>query len=413
MLSWGNQFNICCFLDNHHYNFSHHSVECLLAAGSLHQLAASAGNAFQQLSEFSKKHQDWIFGHFSYDLKNETEELSSSHTDLVAFPDLFFFVPEFLVQLSASEITIGSAGEEHANILEAILSFETSSRQPKSAIDIQSRFSKEEYTQTVRQLQKHILRGDCYEVNFCQEFFAEQAEVEPLHVFRALSAGSPNPFSAYYKLEQKYVCCFSPERYLRKEGNDLLSQPIKGTAERDKDPAKDAANKKALEHSEKERAENIMIVDLVRNDLSRICKKGTVKVDELCKVYSFPQVHQMISTISGELPEAIDWTETVSSSFPMGSMTGAPKKRVMELIETYERSRRGLFSGSIGYRSPNGDFDLNVVIRSVLYNAQNQYLSFHTGSAITFKSDPAEEYDECLLKAAAIKKVLAETNTFH
>jgi para-aminobenzoate synthetase component 1 len=206
----------------------------------------------------------------------------------------------------------------------------------------------------------------------------------------------------------------SPERYLKKEGINILSQPIKGTSKRNIDNEEDdLLNITHLKTSEKERAENIMVVDLVRNDLSRICKEGTVKVDELCAVYSFPQVHQMISTISGILKDGIHWTDAIRQTFPMGSMTGVPKKKVMELIENYERSKRGLFSGSIGYVTPAGDFDFNVVIRSLLYNSTDKYLSFHTGSAITFSSDPETEYEECLLKAEAIKKALAETNTFH
>jgi para-aminobenzoate synthetase component 1 len=206
----------------------------------------------------------------------------------------------------------------------------------------------------------------------------------------------------------------SPERYLKKEGKTILSQPIKGTAKRYPDnPELDLKNLNALKDSEKERAENIMVVDLVRNDLSKICEHGSVHVDELCKVYSFPQVHQMISTVSGTLRDDVQFSDAVKATFPMGSMTGAPKKKVMELIERYEKSKRGLFSGSIGYITPYNDFDFNVVIRSVLYNAATRYLSFHTGSAITFSSDPEKEYEECLLKAAAIKKALAETNTFH
>jgi para-aminobenzoate synthetase component 1 len=151
-----------------------------------------------------------------------------------------------------------------------------------------------------------------------------------------------------------------------------------------------------------------MVVDLVRNDLSKVCEEGTVQVDELFGIYSFPQVHQMISTISGKLKNNISFSEIIRATFPMGSMTGAPKRRVMQLIEQYETTKRGIFSGAVGYISPDGDFDFNVVIRSIMYNKSSGYLSFQTGSAITFYSDPQAEWEECLLKAEAMKKVFQD-----
>lgn len=415
MLNWCKQFNICCFLDNHNYHLPHHSIECLLAAGSVRSISAVAGSALSQVRAFSMEQNDWIFGHLGYDLKNEIESLSSSNPDRVGFPDLFFFVPRFILQLADSSITIGSLDDDHEEVLKQI----TNSNSPtvsfsNSPSSIFTRYSKEEYIATVEKLRQHILRGDCYEINFCQEFYAEQMHIDPLELYLTLSHSSPNPYSAFYKLNDRYLSCLSPERYLKKEGNNIWSQPIKGTSRRNtEDPEADNQSITNLQNSAKERAENIMVVDIVRNDLSRICKQGTVAVDELCAVYSFPQVHQMVSTIAGELKEGINWTEAIRATFPMGSMTGAPKKKVMELIEKYELTKRGLFSGSIGYVNPAGDFDFNVVIRSVLYNAADKYLSFHTGSAITFNSSPEEEYEECLLKAGAIKKALAETNTFH
>ena len=415
MLNWCNRFNICCLLDNHSYHLSHNSIECLLAAGSLDKIEAQAGNSLHQLSGFHTRHNDWMFGHLSYDLKNETEVLSSNNPDGIGFPDLFFFVPEYVLQLKESSLSIGTTGNDHEEVFKEITSFKIEEKNNYSpSVRIDSRYSKEEYIDTVEKLRQHILRGDCYEINLCQEFYSEGISLHPLSLYQSLSDSSPNPFSAYYKLDDRYLACMSPERYLRKEGRRILSQPIKGTSKRNtEDPVLDLININNLRYSEKERAENIMVVDLVRNDLSRICVQGTVKVDELCEIYSFPQVHQMISTISGELKNDVELTEAIRATFPMGSMTGAPKRKVMELIEKYELSKRGLFSGSIGYVTPENDFDFNVVIRSVLYNASAKYLSFHTGSAITFSSDPETEYQECLLKAGAIKKALAETNTFH
>jgi para-aminobenzoate synthetase component 1 len=414
MLNWCNRFNICCFLDNHQYHLSHHSVECLIAAGSVSSIRMNAGNAFTALKQFHSANNDWIFGHLAYDLKNEIEALSSSNPDYIGFPDLFFFVPEVIIELSESSASIGSLTNNHEDIRSEIGNMPARITDKEHDAHIRSRYTRQEYIDIVEKLRQHILRGDCYEINFCQEFFADNAALDPLALHAQLSATSPNPFSAFYKLDDCFLSCMSPERYLKKEGSRLLSQPIKGTARRHPDdPALDALNLQGLLASDKERAENVMVVDLVRNDLSRICRQGTVKVDELCAVYSFPQVHQMISSVSGEQRDNTHWTEAIRATFPMGSMTGAPKKKVMELIERYEAARRGLFSGSIGYVKPSGDFDFNVVIRSVLYNAANKYLSFQTGSAITFSSDPEKEYEECLLKAAAIKKALAETNTFH
>ncbi len=405
MLNWASQFNICCFLDNHHYGMQPHSYECLLGAGASQLMEASAGNAFSRLKEFSDDHGDWLFGHFAYDLKNETEQLSSSHADHVGFADMFFYVPEVVIQLRNDEMII--SGEDPAGVFKQITAIETRSANGHSNIDINSRFNKQEYLQVIHALQQHILRGDCYEINFCQEFFAEQAYIDPLAVYLTLTEISPNPFTAFYRTNDKYLLCASPERYLKKTGNTIISQPIKGTWDRDPANASlDEEKKQQLFNSKKDRTENVMIVDLVRNDLSRICEESSVKVDELFGIYSFPQVHQMISTVSGELRKDLHWVDAINATFPMGSMTGAPKKRVMELIEQYERTRRGIFSGAVGYVSPQRDFDFNVVIRSILYNASSKYLSYQAGSGITFYSDAEKEYEECLLKATAIKKSL-------
>jgi len=226
-------------------------------------------------------------------------------------------------------------------------------------------------------------------------------------MYEKLSIVSPNPFSALYKLNDKYLICASPERFIKKDGAHILSQPIKGTAKRSSGQREeDELSRKNLYHSQKDRSENVMVVDLVRNDLSKVCKEGTVHVDELYGVYSFPQVYQMISTISGDLNDDISFTDIIRATFPMGSMTGAPKRSVLQLIEKYERSKRGIFSGALGYITPEQDFDFNVVIRSIMYNESNRYLSYQVGSGITFYSEPESEWEECLLKAAAINKVL-------
>ncbi len=413
MLNWCNQFNICCLLDNQQYPSSLHRFECLLAAGASHSLTVNAGdNAFMQLKAFYEKHADWVFGHLGYDLKNELEPLVSQHPDGIGFPDLFFFVPEVVIQLNEQEISIGCFHDDQAIIHQQIAATLLPASQPAGrALVIRPRLERDEYLQVIRALQQHILRGDCYEINFCQEFYATDAVVDPLSVYLSLGKASPNPFAAFYKVEDRYLVCASPERYLKKEGDRLFSQPMKGTGQRDiHNQQADRENKKLLYNSAKDRSENVMVVDLVRNDLSKVCEEGSVQVDELFGVYSFPQVHQMISTVSGQLRKDVHFIDAIRNTFPMGSMTGAPKRRVMELIEQYEQTKRGVFSGSVGYITPGGDFDFNVVIRSVLYNAADRYLSFQAGSGITFYSDPEVEYEECLWKAAAIKKVLGEVD---
>ncbi|MBL7722820.1 MAG: anthranilate synthase component I family protein [Chitinophagaceae bacterium] len=405
MLNWAKRFNTFCFLDNHQYQLEPHAVECLLAAGVKRQLATGAGNALEQLQSFIDEKDSWLFGHLGYDLKNEIEQLSSSNPDNIQFPDLFFFEPEVVVRLSEKEIEIEA--EDPAMVYKEIKETRINTEHNQAAFYIQSRLSQEEYISTVKKLKQHILRGDCYEINFCQEFFAEQCLIDPLAVYNKLSLISPNPFSALYRINDAWLLCASPERFLKRQGNKILSQPIKGTSKRIlNNEFADNKSKDELFNSAKDRSENVMVVDLVRNDLSRVCKEGTVRVDELYGVYSFPQVHQMISTVSGELKAEIKFSEIIRATFPMGSMTGAPKKRVMQLIEQYERTRRGIFSGAVGYISPGGDFDFNVVIRSIMYNTTAKYLSFEAGSGITYYSDPELEWEECLLKAGAIKNVL-------
>lgn len=406
MLNWSSRFNIFCFLDNHHYSFAAPAFECLLATGDAGSIMATAGNAFGQLKQFSNTHPgEWLFGHLGYDLKNETEALQSAHEDGIGFPDLHFFIPETVVQLRGEEAWI--TAEDAAGIYEAINNCAAViEKENYKAVTVQNKIAKEEYIALIQKLRSHIQRGDCYEINFCQEFFVKNFSVNPLALYAALGDLSPNPFAVFYRLNHKYCIGASPERYLKKKGERIFSQPIKGTAKRMATGAGDEEQKLQMRDSQKEKSEHVMVVDLVRNDLSRICKEGTVQVDELFGLYSFPQVHQMISTVSGEIEDGLHWVDCIKATFPMGSMTGAPKKRVMELIEQYEKTKRGLFSGAIGYVDPAGDFDFNVVIRSMFYEAQKRYLSFQTGGAITFYSDPQQEYEECLLKAAAMVRVL-------
>ncbi len=407
MLSWANRFGICCFMDSHYYADKHHKYDCLVAVDAV-KIFSPSENILSQLDNFYKENIDWIFGHLGYDLKNEIEDLQSSHTNNAGFEDVFFFVPAIVVSLEKNIVTIHSVKEQPGLIIEAIENESLSNNRssPSKQIQLQSSLTKEEYIDIIKTVQRHILRGDCYELNYCQEFFAENVLVEPFLAYSKLIEISPTPFSCFYKIENKHLLCASPERFLSKTGSTIFSQPIKGTAPRNLNIALDELEKESLQTNKKERSENVMIVDLVRNDLSKVCKEGTVVVDELFGIYSFPQVHQMISTVKGELREDITFAEIIRATFPMGSMTGAPKRRAMQLIEQYEKTKRQLFSGSVGYISPERDFDFNVVIRSIFYNAHNRFLNYLVGGAITFYADAEKEYEECLLKAKAIVDTL-------
>jgi para-aminobenzoate synthetase component 1 len=400
MLNWANRFNIFCYLDNQLY--SDEVYECLLAVKPAQFFDDS--NRFSSIDTFINKG-SWYFGHLSYDLKIDEAARHNSLISNIRFPTFYFFKPEIVVAIKGQSLIIFA--DVAKAIYEEIIDTPDTFTETSLPVIIRNRIHKEAYIGKIKQLKKHILHGDCYEINFCQEFFAEGATIYPLSVFERLVAASPTPFSALYKLDDQYLLCASPERFIKKTGTRIISQPMKGTYRRDlMNTQKDEALKDALLHDPKERAENVMIVDLVRNDLSRICKRASITVNELFGVYTYPQVHQMVSTISGILQENIPFSDIINATFPMGSMTGAPKHKVLELIRKYEDVPRGLFSGSVGYIDPSGDFDFNVVIRSIFYNAINQYVSFFAGSGITFYSDPEKEWEECLLKVEAIKKVL-------
>ncbi len=405
-LLWGNTFREVCYFDSNHHKDPYTVFDCLIAAGAKEKLTLSAGTAFKQLEDFLKDNTGYIPGYFSYDLKNEIEDLQSNNPDYLNFPDLYFFIPENTILIKGSEVQIYSADAEE--IWEIISNYDIPTPRDGHPVTISARFTKNEYEQTVREIKDHIQRGDIYEINLCQEFYAQDAEIDPLNTFFRLNKISPTPFSSYLKLDQHYIISATPERFLSRRGRKLISQPIKGTSARNADVQKDEDQKKNLQTDEKELAENVMIVDLVRNDLTKSAKPGTVKVEELFGIYSFRQVHQLISTVVCERQDGLSNTRIISNTFPMGSMTGAPKISAMVLAELYEKSKRGVYSGAVGYFGPNGDFDFNVIIRTLLYNKENKYLSFHAGGAITIDSDPGKEYEECLLKAEAIIEVLKE-----
>ena len=409
LLDWSDQFREVVFMDSNDYPQKFSSYDAILAVDAFTLIQTDYHNAFEDLQQYQQTTKDWLFGYLSYDLKNDSEDLQSNNFDGLAFPDLFFFQPKKLFFLKGNQLTIrylNLCDDEVETDFDTITTTVGFDYITKAAVEVQARISKESYIEKVNALLGYVHRGDIYEANFCMEFFAENITINPLEKFGKLNAISQTPFAVYFKNNKQYLLSATPERYLRKEGATLISQPIKGTAKRFSDSKEDEIAKLNLASDPKERAENIMITDLVRNDLSRTAQKGTVQVQELCGIYSFQQVHQMISTITSKLDNKYSLIDVLKLTFPMGSMTGAPKISAMKIIEELEATKRGLYSGAIGYFSPDGDFDFNVVIRSILYNQENKYVSFSVGSAITSLSNPENEYEECLLKAKAMHEVL-------
>jgi len=412
MLCWSQRYTEVVWLDTNAHQQLYTSYDGLLAMDAASTLISNAKNSFVDLKKYHARVQDWIFGYLSYDAKNATEALVSQNFDGLAFPDLIFFQPKRIIELKENTVTfryLMSIKHEVEEDFEAINTFSTNengSENTNSRTRIRLRVYKDQYLQKIEKILTHIHRGDIYEANFCQEFYAEDVQIDPLRTFCQLNTLSRAPFSVFFKYRDHYALSASPERYLKRTGVQVISQPIKGTAKRAKNSKLDKQLKKSLEINTKERAENVMIVDLVRNDLSKSAEKGSVEVVELCKVYSFEQVHQMISTIIAQVAVDKNSVEILEETFPMGSMTGAPKIAAMKIIERLEVTKRGLYSGTIGYFTPQGDFDFNVVIRSILYNAKKRYVSFSVGSAITAKAIPEREYEECLLKAKAMRTVL-------
>lgn len=417
LLDVSNQVKHFCYLDANNYpNYPYSTFGSFFAIDALSVITLSSytKNCLEKFDKFQQEKQDWLFGYLSYDLKNEIESsLSSSNFDGINtqeyYPMLHFFVPKYLVKIENDKVEIGIVFESESDGENLLKDFETLINKKKQAAQISTlnaeishRITKEDYTSTIEKIKQHIQLGDIYEMNFCQEYYVENSTIDTVSVFQKLNNISKAPFTSYFKNDTNYLMCASPERFLKRQNNTLISQPIKGTRRRIKDEKQDRNIKQELFFDEKERSENVMIVDLVRNDFSKIAIKNTVEVDELFGIYTFEQVHQMISTITCKIQQNLSFSDIIKATFPMGSMTGAPKLSAMQLIEKYEQTKRALFSGAVGYITPKGNFDFNVAIRSIFYNEQNKYVSIQTGSAITIDCDAEKEYEECLLKAKAM-----------
>ncbi len=425
-----NHYKVVTYLNsNSEQNISY------LALGVKRELNAH-NTIFKDLELFLDE-KDWVFGYFGYDLKNQLESnLSSSNQDFVSLNEAHFFIPKLVLELTPNNQVIHYVNED--DLVEFLAIISTKKQQEKLSgfqikypdprvlgikskyiyplnsrvgeLDIpqglNQRVSKEDYIKNLQVIKSHLKAGDIYEMNYCHEFYAENCEINPYKVYKKLNELTNAPFSSFYKNKDQFILSGSPERFLKKEGDKIISQPIKGTAKRGKDSKEDEEIKNKLANDPKERSENIMIVDLVRNDLSKTAAKGSVKVEELCKVYSFDTVHQMISTVSSQLKKGCSSLDVIKHAFPMGSMTGAPKYEAMQIIDQLESTKRGVYSGALGYIKPNGDFDFNVLIRTILYNRALKRTSFMVGGAITLKSNIENEYQETLLKAEALKKAL-------
>lgn len=414
LLIWAQQFDDVVWLDS---NFDRNknsqnqiTYDAVLAVDALTNIQTDYHEGFEKLKAYQTHINDWIFGYLTYDLKNDLENLNSHNFDGLEFADLYFFQPKKVFILKGNILEIQYLKGFETTIETDLRAIESSDYEAlnnsQNSINIHLRIHKDAYFDKVNAMLSHIHRGNIYEANFCQEFYAEDTEINPLATYNRLNAISNPPFATFLKCYDKYLISASPERYLKKAHQTIISQPIKGTAKRADNLEDDDLLKSKLYHDEKERSENIMIVDLVRNDLSKTAIKGSVKVEELCQIYTFDQVHQMISTISSKIDKYTHPVDVIKSTFPMGSMTGAPKISAMKIIEDLEETKRGLYSGTVGYFSPKGDFDFNVVIRSILYNKTKKYVSYSVGSAITSKSNPTQEYEECLVKAKAMRTVL-------
>jgi para-aminobenzoate synthetase component 1 len=399
LVRWAATFPYAQMLDTCESSIDRYgSYELLVGVSSGKNLVTSWDEARKELGE------KWLMGGLSYELKNRFEPILSTRNRAVnPVPEVMLFEPETVVYLKRGEDKLHISGPD-AGLME----FLDKEPEPQILSDIPSfsaNFTRDEYVQTVQKLRNHIEEGDCYEINLSQVYSADAEIGHPEEVYLRLLEISPVPFASMLKWGGYWLLCASPERFLQKEQSCIRTQPIKGTAARSEDPVIDQANKTYLQASLKEQAENVMIVDLSRNDLYRVCKTNTVKVPYLFEIQEFPTVFQMVSTVEGEVEESLKNDEIIEQIFPPGSMTGAPKVRTMQLIDEYERSARGLYAGSVGYFSPDGDFDLNVVIRALQYDAKTNKLAYQVGGAITWDSDPEAEYEETLLKAAAIRRI--------
>lgn len=377
----------------------------LLAYGCIKEWIIESRESLKEFSEYlSHGNKDYVFGYLSYELRILLMDLGGTENTSLQLPKAHFWIPTFVAKISGKDFSLVQ-GETSSVDYPAFLGIYEALKTPKP-LDLPlftARTSKLSYLEKVALLKEKIQRGDIYETNYCQEYFLKEAEpTDPIALYHYVNQKTTAPFSAMVVTENLWLACGSPERFMKKSGSKLISQPIKGTAPRFINEAEDLSSIERLKSSKKEHAENVMIVDLVRNDLSKIATRGSVRLEEMCEIYSFKTVHQMISTVACDLPDGIRFEDVIAAMFPMGSMTGAPKLNAVKFSDEAEEFSREIYSGSVGYITPELDFDFNVVIRSLAYYPATKYLSCAVGSAITMASDPLEEYEECVAKIGKI-----------
>ena len=306
----------------------------------------------------------------------------------------------------AALTSLDSFGEDEARALrERLLAAAARPLRPFSVdAAIDSTLERSDYLPRARRVLDYIEAGDCYQVNLTREFHAP-CSGDPWSFYRYLHDSNPAPMGAYLEYPFGAVLSSSPERFLVVQGRDVVTRPIKGTRRRRADPAEDAAAAAALLASPKDRAENVMIVDLLRNDLGRVCETGSVNVRGLCEVESFATVHHLVSTVTGVLAAGLDALDALEACFPGGSITGAPKRRAMQIIDELEPHRREVYCGAIGYIAPGGRMDMNIPIRTTLVAGGE--LRFYAGGGIVADSTPEDEFDETEAKIAAIRRAIA------
>lgn len=379
-----------------------------MGVGELDSLeTARPGSGFERLGTFLEQHGDWAFGHLAYGMGVEMEPVLAPGDDLLGWPALRFFVPRFVVQWKPEGILVHCRKEDEVDAGRLVADL---AHPDTGAYDTQlpalTFTGREEYLERAHELLSHIQRGDIYEVNYCLARTGVAQGLDPFAAFAALDRTLRAPHATFYRSGELYALCQSPERFVRIEDRTITGEPMKGTRPRHADASMDRALALELANDAKERSENIMAVDVMRHDMSRVAAPRSLHVPELCEVKSLPALHQMTSTVRARLREGLGTVDAIRSCFPMASMTGAPKKRAMQLIDAMEGTPRGLYSGALGYFTPNGDADFNVVIRTLLFDARSGAVSLTTGSALTAACDPAKEWEECELKARSVLDAL-------
>lgn len=347
---------------------------------------------------------DWFMGHLAYGYKDRLEPLGSRLRDAFGWPLSHWFVPRWVYEWQGDGCTLHAHPDDAAA---GIALAQAMARPPAAGaasgpIDWHPAMGREEYLRAAGALMAAIQHGDIYEVNLCVAHEAVVHGFDPFAAFSRLLAATDAPFAGFLRRGDSFALCASPERFLAMDARRMAGEPMKGTRPRGRSAEEDQRLARELARDAKERSENVMAVDVMRNDLARVSVPGSVRVRELCSVRSYPRVHQLVSAIEAERRTDVDPFTAAEAAFPMASMTGAPKFRAMQLIDAAESRARGLYSGTMGFFAPDGTADLNVVIRTVLFDAATGAASIPTGSALTAACDPAAEWEECLVKLNSI-----------